>query len=62
MKYCQNLLTVDLVNGLTFSHPINGNNPSDIEKTIVNALKFDLRFRSSFFFVIWDSSNACIGA
>ena len=28
-KVCQNLLVVDLVNGLTFRHPIHVNNPSD---------------------------------
>jgi hypothetical protein len=31
-KVCQNLLVVDLVNGLTFRHPIHMNNPSDVEK------------------------------
>ena len=31
-KVCQNLLVVDLVNGLTFRHPIHLNNPSVIEK------------------------------
>jgi len=31
-KVCQNLLVVDLVNGLTFRHPIHVNNPSDVGK------------------------------
>ena len=31
-KVCQNLLVVDLVNGLNFRHPIHVNNPSDVEK------------------------------
>ena len=31
-KVCQNLLVVDLVNGLTFRHPIHLNNPLDVEK------------------------------
>ena len=31
-KVCQNLLVVDLVNRLTFRHPIHVNNPSDVKK------------------------------
>ena len=31
-KVCQNLLVVDLVNGLTFRHPIHVNNPLDVGK------------------------------
>ena len=41
-KVCQNLLVVDLVNSLTFRHPIHANNPSDVEKTIIIALNLDL--------------------
>jgi len=41
-KVCQNLLVVDLVNSLTFRHPIHVNNPSDVEKTIIFALNLDL--------------------
>jgi hypothetical protein len=33
MTGCKHLLIVDLVNGLTFRHPINVNNPSDIGKS-----------------------------
>ena len=29
-KVCQNLLAVNLVNGLTFRHPIHVNNPSNV--------------------------------
>jgi len=29
-KVCQNLLVVDLVNGLAFMHPIHAKNPLDI--------------------------------
>ena len=39
-KVCQNLLVVDLVNGLTFRHPIHVNNPSDVEKNYHNCFKF----------------------
>ena len=42
MKFCQNFLVVDLVNGLTFRHPIQVNNPSDVNKTIIIALNLDL--------------------
>jgi hypothetical protein len=44
-KGCQNLLIVDLVNGLTSRHPINVKNPSDIERNI----KLDLLFCAFFF-------------
>jgi hypothetical protein len=57
----QNLLIVDLVNGLTFRHPVNVNSPADIEKTFIIALKFDLLFHAFVFLVTWNSSNACIG-
>jgi len=40
MKVCQNVLLVDLVNGLTFRHPIHVNNPSDVEKTDHHCFKF----------------------
>ena len=40
-KVCQNLLVVDLVNGLTFRHPIHVNNPSKVKKRKDhNCLKF----------------------
>jgi len=42
MKVCQNFLVVDLVNGLTFRHPIHMNYLSDVEKTIIVALNLDL--------------------
>jgi hypothetical protein len=53
---------VHLVKGLTFRHPINVNNLSDIEKTIIIAFKLDLLVHAFFFLVKWDSSNAWIGA
>ena len=40
MKVCQNLLAVDLVNGLTFRNPIHMNNPSDVEKNDHHCFKF----------------------
>ena len=40
-KVCRNLV-VDLVNGLTFRHPIHVNNPPDVWKTISVALNLDL--------------------
>jgi hypothetical protein len=43
-KDCQNLLIVHLVNSLNLRHSINVNNPSDIEKTIIIALKLYLLF------------------
>ena len=49
MKVCQNLLVEDLVNLLTFRHPIHVNNPSDVEKTITIALNLDLFCRAFFF-------------
>jgi hypothetical protein len=49
MKDCQSLLIVDLDNGLTFRHQINVNNTSDIEKTTITALKFDLALLCFFF-------------
>ena len=39
-KVCQNLLVVDLVNGLTFRHPIHVNNPSHVEKNNHHCFKF----------------------
>jgi len=39
-KVCQNLLVVDLVNGLTFRHPIHMKNPSDVEKNNYHCFKF----------------------
>ena len=39
---CQNLLVVDLANGQIFRHPIDVNNPSDVEKKIIIALNLDL--------------------
>ena len=48
-KVCQNLLVVDLVNGLTFRYSIHVNNPSDFEKkTIINASNLDLLCRAFF--------------
>jgi len=47
-KVCQNLLVVDLVNALTFRHPIHVNNPSDVEKKIIIALNLDLLCRVFF--------------
>ena len=48
-KFCQNLLVVDLVNGLTFRCPIHVNNPSDVEKKkIIFALNLDLLCRDFF--------------
>ena len=41
-EVCQNILVVDLVNGLTFRHPIYVNNPLDVENTIIIALNLDL--------------------
>ena len=46
-KVCQNLLVVDLGNGLTFRQPIHMNNPSDVEKKII-ALNLDLLCRVFF--------------
>jgi len=40
MKVCQNLLVVDLVNGLTFRHPSHVNNPSDVEKNDHHCFKY----------------------
>ena len=39
-KVCQNLLVVDLVNGLTFRYPIHVNNPSDVKKNSHHCFKF----------------------
>ena len=39
-KFCQNLLVVDLVNGLTFRHQFHVNNPSDVEKNDHHCFKF----------------------
>ena len=48
MKVCRNLLAVDLVNSLTFRHPIHMNNPLDAEKTIIIAFNLDLLCRAFF--------------
>jgi len=49
MQICQNLLVVDLVNGLTFRHPIHVNNSSDVKKKkIISALNLDLLWRAFF--------------
>jgi len=47
-KVCQNLLVVDLVNGMTFRHTLRVNNPSDVEKKIIIDLNFDLLCRAFF--------------
>ena len=39
-KVCQNLLVVDLANGLTFRHQIHMNNPSDVGKNDHHCFKF----------------------
>ena len=39
-KFRQNFLVVDMVNGLTFRHPIHVNNPSDVEKKDHHCFKF----------------------
>ena len=46
-KVCQNLPVVDLVNSVTFRHPIHVN-PSHVEKTIIIALNLDLLCRAFF--------------
>ena len=50
IKVCQNLLVVDLGNGLTFRHPVHVNNPSDVKKKkkIIIALNLDLLCRAFF--------------
>ena len=40
MKVCQNLLVADLVNGLTFRHPIHMNNSSAVEENDHHCFKF----------------------
>jgi len=50
-KVCQNLLVVDLVNSLTFRHPIYVNNPSDVEKNDHHCFKFV--FALSCFLLPW---------
>jgi len=47
-KVCHNLLVVDLVNSLTFRHPVHVNSPSDVEKMIIIALNLDLLCRAFF--------------
>ena len=39
-KFCQNLLVVDPVSGLTFRHQIHVNNPSDLERNDHHCFKF----------------------
>jgi len=39
-KVCQNLLVVNLVNSLTFRHPIHMNNPLDVGKKDHHCFKF----------------------
>ena len=50
-KVCQNLLVVDLVNGLTFRHPIHVNNPSDVEKKDHHCFNFGFALPS--FLLSW---------
>ena len=60
---CQNLLVVDLVNGLTFRHPIHVNNHSDVGgKNDHHALNLDLLCRAFFCLVELGSSSAWIDA
>ena len=62
-KVCQNLIVVDLFNGLTFRHPIHVNNPSDVEKKISSLLYIWICSAAlSFALVNWGSSSAWIGA
>jgi len=60
----QNLLVVDLVNGLTFRHPIHVNNPSDVggRGDIIIASNLNCCAVLCFAFVNWGSSSAWIGA
>jgi hypothetical protein len=49
MKGCQNLLIVDLVNGLNFRHPINVNILSDIGKNDHHGFQIGLALPCFFF-------------
>jgi len=51
MKVCQNLLVVDLVNSLTFRHPIHMNNSSVVEENDHHCSKFG--FALPYFLLPW---------
>ena len=49
----QNIFIVKLIDSLIFRHPINVDNPPDIEKTIIIALNSDLLMRAFCFVGDW---------